>query len=155
MAMVFIALGTNLGSRRQILIEACRRLSRIVKVLKASSVHETAPWGFTDQPDFLNQVLLCETNLRPPELLTQLKSIEENLGRTPSFRYGPRLIDLDIIGYDYLILESPSLKIPHPRMHERRFVLAPLVEISPDWVHPYFNKTSLELLAALDIHSDD
>jgi len=149
MTQVFIALGTNLGERQQNLANAREHINRHLPILDTSSVHETAPWGFTDQPEFLNQVLRCETALPPHTLLHLLKSIEADIGRTPSFRYGPRLIDLDLVAYGQLILESPRLKIPHPRMHERRFVLAPLVEIAPGWLHPLLNKTAEDLLNAL------
>lgn len=150
MEEVFIALGTNLGNRRRNLSDAHSRLAKAVDIRRVSSIYETPPWGFTAQPDFLNQVLLGTTNLSPHVLLSFLKSVEADLGRTPTFRYGPRLIDLDIVAYGRLVLESPSLRIPHPRLSERRFVLEPLAEIAPDWIPPDRHQSASELLAALE-----
>ncbi len=149
MATVFIGLGTNLGERERNLAEARRLLGSAVRLTAESTVIETEPWGYEDQADFLNQVVSGDTDLTPEDLLKELKSIEYRMGRTPSFRYGPRLIDLDLLYYDDLIQDRPDLTIPHPQLHVREFVLRPLAEVDPDWVHPVFKKTNLELLKAL------
>jgi len=143
---VFIALGSNLGDRLANLQAAIQRMPPTVRVLKQSPVYETAPWGFLEQPDFLNQVILAETELLPLDLLGYLKGIEMALGRLPSFRYGPRLIDLDILLYDDLVFESPYLTIPHPRLSERPFVLFPLADLAPHLRHPLTQKTVQEML---------
>ena len=145
MATVFIGLGTNLGARARNLAEARRLLAPAVRLKVESTVIETEPWGHADQPDFLNQVVQAETDLAPVALLQALKSIETRLGREPSFRYGPRRIDLDILYYDDLVRVAPELTIPHPNLHLRDFVLLPLVEIAPNWVHPVLKRTNLEL----------
>lgn len=146
---VYIALGTNLGDRFQTLQKALAHLPPQVQVCACSAVYQTAPWGITDQPDFLNQVVRAETCLEPLELLRYLKRLEVQLGRRPAIRYGPRHIDLDILFYDDLILELPELVIPHPRLIERNFVLIPLADLAPDLVHPVLETTVAELLSRI------
>ncbi|HJQ14384.1 MAG TPA: 2-amino-4-hydroxy-6-hydroxymethyldihydropteridine diphosphokinase, partial [Anaerolineales bacterium] len=116
-----------------------------MKVKAKSAVYETPPWGFEDQPKFLNQVVKAKTYLDPEPLLKHLKRLEVALGRKESFLNGPRLIDMDILFYDDLVVDKPSLVIPHPRLHERGFVLLPLMEIAPNLVHPVTQKSIREM----------
>ncbi len=150
MSVVYLGLGTNLGDRLDNLHRARNALHPDVQVLTASPIYETPPWGYLEQPDFLNQVLEAETVLPPFALLDYLKDIEVKIGRTPGVRYGPRLIDLDILLYDDIILHTPQLIIPHPRLAERAFALAPLADLAPNLLHPTFDKTIQSLLAEAD-----
>jgi dihydropteroate synthase/2-amino-4-hydroxy-6-hydroxymethyldihydropteridine diphosphokinase len=143
---VYLALGTNLGNRAANLRAALAGLSPEVRVRRVSPVYETEPWGYQDQPKFLNQVVEGETGLSPQELLDFLKSLEAELGRQPNFRNGPRLIDLDILLYADQVVETEGLVIPHPGMASRAFVLAPLADLAPGLVHPLLKKTARELL---------
>ena len=155
MSIVYLALGTNLNDRSANLRAAIEALPSKINVIAESKVYETPPWGYENQPAFLNMAVKCETNLEPESLLKRLKQLEVQLGREQSFRWGPRLIDIDILFYNDLILKSESLTIPHPRLHERAFVLVPLADIAPDFIHPVLKKTIKELLAGVnmdDIH---
>ena len=147
---VYLGLGSNLGDRSENLRAAQAAIAAQARIRAASPVYETAPWGYTDQPVFLNQVLKVETDLPPAELMADLQRIEVELGRLASFRYGPRLIDIDILLYDDLVLETPGLVIPHPRLAERAFVLVPLADLAADLRHPSLDKTIGELLANVD-----
>lgn len=150
--IVYLALGSNLENRAANLKEAISSLSPQVDVLAKSKIYETPPWGYTDQPKFLNQVVKVKTYLDPEPLLKHLKRLEIALGRQATFRNGPRLIDIDILFYDDLILETPTLVIPHPRLHERGFVLMPLMDIAPDLVHPVQRQSISEMLASCDLN---
>jgi 2-amino-4-hydroxy-6-hydroxymethyldihydropteridine diphosphokinase len=146
MAIVHIGIGSNLGNRQENCREAVRLLAEnCVKVLRQSFLIETEPWGVEDQPRFINQAVEAETALSPEELLHLLKDIEKAMGRKDSVRWGPRIIDLDILFYDDLVLDTPELTIPHPLLQERDFVLLPLAEIVPGKVHPKLKKTVREL----------
>ena len=149
MSIVYLGLGTNLGDRKQNINKAIEAISLKMSISKQSSLYETTAWGYTDQPNFLNQVIQVETNLSPLRLLNFLKKTEVELGRVENFRYGPRLIDIDILFYDDLIKTTSRLQIPHPRIPERAFVLVPLNEIAPGYVHPVLKKTIAELLTKL------
>ena len=145
---VYLALGSNLGERLTNLKQAISSLTPQLEVKAKSQVYETPPWGYKDQPKFLNQVIKAQTYLDPEPLLKHLKRLEVALGRKESFPNGPRLIDLDILFYDDQVLNTPSLVIPHPRLQERGFVLLPLMDIDPDLVHPV-NKMSVREMAAM------
>jgi 2-amino-4-hydroxy-6-hydroxymethyldihydropteridine diphosphokinase len=145
---VFIALGSNLGDREGYLALGCTALTEVMKIERVSSIYETPPWGVLDQPHYLNQVIEGRTSQPPLALLTFLKEKEQAIGREEGIRFGPRVLDMDILFYDQEIVEMAELQIPHPRLQERAFVLVPLQEIAPDWVHPVSGLSMTALLEA-------
>jgi 2-amino-4-hydroxy-6-hydroxymethyldihydropteridine diphosphokinase len=150
MHTIYLGLGTNLGDRAANLQAAVAGLAKKLNVTAVSPIYETPPWGITDQPDFLNMCLTAETDLPPNELLALLKTLEKEIGRAPGERWGPRLIDIDLLFYANQIIETEKLTIPHPELPERAFVLRPLVDVAPNFVHPVLGKTMAALAAKVD-----
>jgi 2-amino-4-hydroxy-6-hydroxymethyldihydropteridine diphosphokinase len=150
MRNVYLGLGSNLGDRDANLRAAIGKLAEFMHVKRVSSVYETDPLLVEDQPFFHNLACAGKTTLDPFSLLRALKRIERDLGRAPGPRYGPRVIDIDILLFDDLVLTTPELTIPHPGMLERAFVLIPLAEIAPSQRHPIAWRTIAELARALD-----
>jgi 2-amino-4-hydroxy-6-hydroxymethyldihydropteridine diphosphokinase len=149
MTTTYIALGSNVGDRLAHLKAALAALPPKVEVLEESNIYETAPWGYTDQAQFLNMAIRAETELKPNALLAYLKDIETRIGRTETFKNGPREIDLDILFYGNRVYSAGKLTIPHPKMHERAFVLVPLADIAFDHIHPGFKAPVSQLLTEL------
>ena len=151
MTTAYIGLGSNLGSREETLRRAVELLGEAdgVDVLAVSQLRETEPVGVVDQPPFLNGAVAIETARPPRDLLDLLLEIERSLGRVREERWGPRAIDLDLLVYGHEVVDEPGLRVPHPRLHERRFVLEPLAELQPDLEVPGWGEVST-LLSALD-----
>lgn len=151
MEEALVGFGSNQGDSIAVCGAAVQSLSRHpgIRVLRVSSLYRTAPVGFLDQEWFVNGVLLCTTTLSASELMEELHVVERSFGRTRTVRWGPRTLDLDLLAYGRQAFRLAGLVVPHARMQERRFVLAPLVEIYPEWRHPLLNKTAVELLAGL------
>lgn len=150
MARVFVGIGSNLGDKEGNIRNAINLMKGKCRILKLSSLYETEPVGYENQDWFLNCVAEIETKLNPNELLEFLQSIEKKLGRVKTIKNGPRIIDLDILFYGDKIIKEDSLTVPHPRLHERLFVLEPLKEIAPEIVHPVLGKSIREFHSALD-----
>ncbi|MFZ2197670.1 MAG: 2-amino-4-hydroxy-6-hydroxymethyldihydropteridine diphosphokinase [Thermodesulfovibrionales bacterium] len=147
MAIVYIGLGSNLGDRQKNCLRAIELLGQNgLLVVKQSSMRETKPWGVTEQPEFVNMAVEVVTDLAPVKLLEILKNIEKDMGRQDTIKWGPRIIDLDILLYDDIILKTDPLTIPHPLMHEREFVLGPLSELAGALIHPVLKKSIADLL---------
>lgn len=147
MTTVYLLLGTNLGNREHNLRSASREIGRLLgPIITASSVYKTAAWGKTDQPEFYNQVVISNTEHSPIEALLAIRKIEQQLGRERTEKWGARIIDIDILFWDDQVISTPELTIPHPGIPHRRFTLIPLLEISPDFVHPVLQKSVHKLL---------
>jgi len=151
MSIAYIGLGSNVGDKADNIKKALEILDQFdgLKIVKVSSFYETEPVGYEDQDWFVNAVAKIETTLTAEQLLSIFKRAEKQIGRKDRVRWGPREIDLDLLFYDQIIVNTNDLIIPHPGLHERAFVLAPLAEIAPDFVHPIIKKTIAELLAGL------
>lgn len=147
---IFLCLGTNLGEREANLSAAVSALKGFTTIIAVSPIYETAPWGYAQQPAFLNQVIEVETAISAADLLVRIKAIEEELGRQPTFRYGPRVIDIDILLYGQAQIHTPTLVVPHPRLAERAFVLVPLADLASELVVPGIGRRVKDLLAAVD-----
>lgn len=150
--IAFIAIGSNLGDRIANVKKAVLRAADEVKatLVFMSSFYETEPWGIKEQGPFVNAVMAVETELPPAALLAHLKSVEAGMGRQKAERWGPRVIDLDIIFYGGLVMDEKGLMIPHPSAHERAFVMVPLAEIAPDFIHPVIGRSAAEIAKSLD-----
>ncbi len=148
----YLGLGSNLGNRQENLAQAVKGLDSgpDISVLRTSGIYETAPWGLTGQPDFLNLVAEISTHLSAHRLLDRVKELEKESGRQPSPRFGPRLIDVDILLYGNCVVDEPDLKIPHASLHLRAFVLVPLAELAPAAVHPVLGSTIAQLADQVD-----
>ncbi len=149
MEKVFLGIGSNVGERIVYIKNALNLLSQILKEIQTAHFYVSKAVGFEDQPDFINTAISGYTDLEPYELFKKVKDIENKVGRIKRFRWGPREIDIDILFYGSLIMEKDDLIIPHPRIHERDFVLKPLSDLDPDFVHPVLKKPVKELLLNL------
>jgi 2-amino-4-hydroxy-6-hydroxymethyldihydropteridine diphosphokinase len=148
---VFLGLGTNLGQRQHNLEQAIAGLDEVVNVTAVSPIYETEPWGLVEQPAFLNACLSGKTEHSPQNLLSFIKNLETEMGREATQKWGPRLIDIDILLYENTVLQMNGLTIPHPHLHERAFVLAPLADIAPEVEHPVLGQTIGELRTAVNL----
>ncbi|NPA52557.1 MAG: 2-amino-4-hydroxy-6-hydroxymethyldihydropteridine diphosphokinase [Aquificae bacterium] len=149
MTKVFLALGSNVGDKEKNIYNAVLLLQEKINNVRLANLYTSRPVGVENQPTFINTVLSGYTDLSPFELLNFIKKIEKNLGRKKRYRWGPREIDIDIIFYGNLILDTKVLKIPHPLLQDRDFVLKPLLELEPNFVHPKIKKTIIELYSNL------
>ncbi len=147
MALAYLLLGSNLGHRFSYLYQAQQLIAeQCGEIVNQSSIYETAAWGFTNQPSFYNQVIVLQTNIDPQFLMLTLLEIEEKIGRKREIKYGPRIIDIDILLIDNLTSHTSLLELPHPFLPERRFALLPLSEVAPHLIHPIINKDITQLL---------
>lgn len=146
---VYLLLGSNLYKPpAQLSLAEQMIAAQIGNIINVSSVYRTAPWGNTDQADFFNRVLVAETTLNPAETLTGILQIEEEMGRIRTAKNAPRIIDIDILYFNDEVIHRPYLRVPHPEIQNRRFVLVPLNELAPGFIHPLLHKTTAELLAS-------
>jgi 2-amino-4-hydroxy-6-hydroxymethyldihydropteridine diphosphokinase len=146
MPVAYLGVGSNIGKREENCLRAIELMEENgLKITKKSGMYETKPWGVKDQPAFINMAVEAETDASPHELLLLLKRIEREAGRRPGKRWGPRVLDIDILLYENLIMNENDLSIPHPLMHKRAFVLEPLSEIAPGRIHPVLHKTIKQL----------
>ena len=150
MQTIYLGLGTNLGDRAANLQAAIAGLAEKMVITAVSPIYQTPPWGVVAQPDFLNLCVAAECDLGPKELLAFVKNLEIEIGREPAVRWGPRLIDIDLLFYSDQIIEAENLTVPHPGMAERIFVLRPLADIVPDFVHPVLYQTIMQLCQAVE-----
>lgn len=146
---LYLGIGSNIGDKLGNIERAIKELTSLIEVKKCSSIYETSPWGYKKQDKFLNCIVYGKTKLSGFELLKEINSIEKKLGRERGKKFGPRIIDIDILFYGEEIINTPKLIIPHPLLHLRKFVLVPMVEINPDFVHPVLKKSIKELLQEL------
>jgi len=147
MNRTYLLLGSNMGNSRELLADAIHQIEKQTgKLIRASALYSTAAWGNTDQPDFLNQVIVIETKLSAEETLKSILSIEKKMGRVRTVKNAPRIIDIDILFFNKEIIRLPDLIVPHPEIQNRRFALIPLNEIAPGFIHPVFNQRVHELL---------
>jgi len=151
---VFIGLGSNLGDRQENLDTAIQAVSKFAKVLRVSHFYDTPPYGYTNQNRFLNAAIEIETGLHPEELLKSLLGLETLMGRVREFANGPRIIDLDLLFYDDWCLETRILTLPHPAISDRMFVLEPLCDLAPKFIHPKLGVTLAELKNQLKSQAD-
>lgn len=143
---VFLLLGSNLGDRKEYLQQAIMHISYDISPdVRISSVYETESWGKTDEPDYLNMVVEVKTSLAAQVVLERILNIEKVMGRVREEKWGSRTIDIDILYYNADIIDEPGLHVPHPQLHKRKFTLEPLVELAPDFMHPIFKKSNLQL----------
>lgn len=149
--IIFLHTGSNLGNRLKNLDLACQKIKiEIGKIIQKSSLYETEAWGVENQPDYFNQALKVETILSPLVVLDKIGKIEQDLGRNRTIKWSSRIIDIDLLFYEDLLIQSPNLTVPHPRIGERNFVLIPMSELAPNLIHPVFGKDILTLMAESD-----
>jgi len=147
MNRTYLLLGSNMGNSQELLTDAIYQIKKHTgKLIRSSALYSTAAWGNTDQPDFLNQVIVIETQQSAAETLQSILSIEKKMGRVRTVKNAPRIIDIDILFFNKEIIDQPDLIVPHPEIQNRRFVLIPLNEIAPGFIHPVLNKSVQHLL---------